>query len=213
MQATISDIRSTRTASWSSDRIGDRRGGLVGKSWVDAFDPGRLRAARERAEMTQRDLAVRLLQADLAADGTDPATVPGERWARAVETERVRVIHYENGTHTPRAQALQRLALALEVDVFDLLVEGTSRDLATLRARLGLTQAAVAAHLHTVGRPYYSRVEQGTAALRDLDDQQRLAELLEIDVAELRPLVAGGRSANNSAEEAALADGVDADPR
>jgi transcriptional regulator with XRE-family HTH domain len=194
MQATISDTRPTGTASCSRDRIGDGKGGLVGRSWVDAFDPQRLRAAREQAALTQRDLAVRLVEADLAAAGTDPATLPGERWARSIETERVRIIQYEGGMHVPRAQTLRRLALALGVDVFDLLAEGTARDLATLRARLGLTQADVAAHLHTVNRPYYSRVEQGTAPLHDPADQQRLAALLEIDMAELCPLVAGVRT-------------------
>jgi transcriptional regulator with XRE-family HTH domain len=56
---------------------------------------------------------------------------------------------------------------------------------------VGLTQGAVAAHLHTVGRPYYSRIEQGRGALHDEEDRRRLAELLQVDVAEIRALTAG----------------------
>lgn len=170
-------------------RSGDREG-HVGKSAVDAFDPQRLRHAREAAGLTQRDLAIKVLEAELAGQGTELSSLPGEKWARAVETERIRIISYENGAHAPRAPMLHRLAQALAVDGFALLKPDTPRDLATLRTRLGLTQADVAAQLQTVGRAYYSRVEQGIAALQDEHDQRRLAEVLQVDPAEVRALAA-----------------------
>lgn len=166
----------------------------MGRTWVDAFSPERLRQTRERAGLTQRELAVKVLEADLAGKGTDPTTLPGERWARIVETSRGQVVTYEGGTHTPRAPMLRRLAVALGVDVFDLLRTDTPRNLAMLRTRLGLTQANVAAELRTAGRAYYGRVELGIAPLHDEHDQRRLADLLQVDPEELRPLLSGGRT-------------------
>ncbi|MDR7277616.1 helix-turn-helix transcriptional regulator [Catenuloplanes atrovinosus] len=159
----------------------------MGRSAVEAFDPQRLREARERAGLTQRDIAVRLLEADLAAKGRDPSSLTGEAWAKAVETERIRVIDYEQGTHAPRAVLLRRLAEALGVDAFELFAEGTPRTLVTLRSRLGLNQADVAAHL-TVGRAFYARVEQGRASMRNAADQQALAAVLKISIDEVRTL-------------------------
>ncbi|MGX7674605.1 helix-turn-helix domain-containing protein [Plantactinospora sp. DSM 117369] len=61
----------------------------------------------------------------------------------------------------------------------------------TLRARLGLTHTDVASHLQTVGRAYYA-VENGRAPLHDADDRQRLADLLQVDLAEVTLLLGGG---------------------
>ncbi len=159
----------------------------MGKSAVEQFDPQRLREARTKAGLTQRDVAVKLLEADLAAKGSQASALAGEAWARAVETERIRVISYEQGTHTPRAVLLRRLADAVGVDAFELFKPGTPRTLVTLRTRLGLNQADVAAKL-SFGRAYYSRVEQGLAAVTDEADQRALAEVLQIDVDEARAL-------------------------
>lgn len=159
----------------------------MGKSWIDAFDPQRLRAARQQAGLTQRDLAIRLAQT--AANRSQTAgDQTRDQWARAVELQRVRVVSYEQGTHTPRTPMLRRLAAALGVPVRDLLAADAPRTLATLRAQLGLTQAEVATHL-SVGRAYYSRVEQGTAPLRDPADQATLATVLHVDPGELRRLL------------------------
>ncbi len=177
------------TASLSHRGSGGREG-HVGKSAVEAFDPQRLREARTAAGLTQRDVAVKLLEADLAAKGSQASTLAGEAWARAVETERIRVISYEQGTHTPRAVLLRRLADSVGVDAFELFKPGTPRTLVTLRTRLGLNQADVAAKL-SFGRAYYSRVEQGSAALHDEHDRRRLAELLQVVLAEVRALTAG----------------------
>lgn len=174
------------TASLSHRGSGGREG-HVGKSAVEAFDPQRLREARTAAGLTQRDVAVKLLEADLAAKDSSPSALAGEAWAKAVETERIRVISYEQGTHTPRAVLLRRLAEAVGVDAFELFKPDTPRTLVTLRTRLGLNQADVAAHL-SFGRAYYSRVEQGLATVTDEADQRALAEVLQIDVAEARAL-------------------------
>ena len=174
------------TASLSHRGSGGREG-HVGKSAVEVFDPQRLREARTAAGLTQRDVAVKLLEADLAAKGSSASALTGEAWAKAVETERIRVISYEQGTHTPRAVLLRRLAEAVGVDAFDLFKPGTPRTLVTLRTRLGLNQADVAAKL-SFGRAYYSRVEQGLAAVTDAADQRALAEVLQIDVDEARTL-------------------------
>lgn len=182
------------TASLSRQGSGGREI-QVGSSAVDAFDPDRLRAARIAAGMSQRDLAVKLLTAALAAKGNARPVLTEDAWARAVETERVRIVTYEQGTHTPRVPVLGRLATALGVDAFELFREGTPRTLVTLRSRLGLTQGDVAAQLHTVGRAYYSRIEQGTAGLNDDEDRRRLAALLQVNLAEVRVLTAGPSSA------------------
>jgi transcriptional regulator with XRE-family HTH domain len=90
---------------------------------------------------------------------------------------------------------LHRLAQALGVDGIDLFKADTPRDLAMLRTRLGLMQADVAQLLQAVGRAYYSGVEQGTRTLQDEGDQRCLAELLQVDVAEVRSLACGGAAA------------------
>jgi hypothetical protein len=56
------------------------------------------------------------------------------------------------------------LAAALEVDVLDLLAAHTPVTLATLRARLGFTQADVAAELPGMSRSLYAHVEQAPRA-------------------------------------------------
>jgi transcriptional regulator with XRE-family HTH domain len=159
----------------------------VGKSGVEAFDPQRLREARTAGGMTQRDLAVKLLTADLAAKGREPSSLGGDAWAKAVETERIRVISYEQGTHVPRPVLLRRLADAVGIEAFDLFKPGTPRTLVTLRTRLGLTQADVATRL-SFGRAFYSRVEQGLATVTDQADQQALAEILQVSVSEVQAL-------------------------
>lgn len=184
---TVSTAPAIDAASWSQQRNGRRGGQQVGNSAVDVFDPQRLRQARASAGLTQREVAIKLLEAARAARGEDPQQLPADAWARAVETERVRVNTYEQGTHTPRAGMLQLLAKAVGVDAFDLFRADTPRTLATLRSRLGLTQADVAATL-SVGRAYYSRVEQGRAALHDPADLQALADALDVDLAEVRRL-------------------------
>ena len=138
---------------------------------VTGFDPARLRAARNRAKLSQRSLADKLLPADTAGQ-------PVHQLARAIETLRTQIHYYETGQRIPRPDMLHRLATALDLDPLELLHPRTPATLAVLRARHGLRQADVAEHL-TCGRAYYSRIEAGTAPL-NADHRQRLARLLRI---------------------------------
>jgi transcriptional regulator with XRE-family HTH domain len=88
--------------------------------------------------------------------------------------------HYETGQRTPRADMLHRIGHALGVDPLTLLNPHTRLTLAILRARHGLLQADVAAHL-TCGRAYYARIETGQANPNPTD-RHRLATLLHVEV-------------------------------
>jgi transcriptional regulator with XRE-family HTH domain len=175
-------------ASWSR-RIGDDGSLGVGKSGTGGFDPMRLRAARERARLTQRDLAERLLRA------TRPEW-PGDNITRAaqdLDNVRLQITDYEAGQVTPRAEMAYQLAQALGVDVFDMLDPDTPYTLPILRARLGLTQDDVVTRGLGVGRAYYSRAERGGATFSD-DQRIRLAEILQVDLADLAAAIDGGRT-------------------
>lgn len=109
---------------------------VVGRTGVSATDPAKLRAARERAGLTQDQLAQRLGK-------VSPANV------RA----------WESGSRRPEVYTLRRLAVVLGVQVRDLLVDGTPLDLRYLRARVGRTQDQVA-HLAEMPRPRYAAIER-----------------------------------------------------
>lgn len=144
---------------------------------VTGFDPGRLRTARSKAGLTQRDLAERLTTGDTnTATGIEQL----RQLARRIETVRTQVHHYETGQRTPRVDMLHRLGRALGVDPLTLLNPRTRLTLAILRARHGLHQADVAAHL-TCGRAYYARIETGQANPNPTD-RHRLATLLMVAV-------------------------------
>jgi transcriptional regulator with XRE-family HTH domain len=146
----------------------------VSNSGVPGFDPTRLRTARTRAGLSQRDLAEKLL----LTDATPAPGQPVHQLARAIETLRTQVHYYETGQRIPRPDMLHRLATALDLDPLALLDPRTPATLAVLRARRGLRQADVAEHL-TCGRAYYGRIEAGTAPLT-AGDRERLATLLGI---------------------------------
>src|SRR5436190_13895046 len=112
-----------------------------GRHWVDTFDGARLAARRQALGWSQ----VRLAEAlhELRAD----ATVATTDAARRIRTLVVQVSSYESGRTRPRARAVRDLAATLSVDVLNLLATDTPVTLATLRARLGLTQTEVAATL------------------------------------------------------------------
>jgi transcriptional regulator with XRE-family HTH domain len=161
----------------------------VGKSGIGGFDRERLRAARERAGLTQRDLAERLLRATRA-------DWPGEDISRAaqdIENVRLQVTDYEAGQVTPRAEMVYQLAQALGADVFDLLSPDTPYTLEILRARRGLRQADVVDQGLGVGRAYYSRAERGAARLSD-EQCRRLADILDVAPANLTAAIAGGQT-------------------
>jgi transcriptional regulator with XRE-family HTH domain len=156
----------------------------LGRHWVNAFDGARLAARRQALGWSQVRLAETLHQ----QQHTDPAT-PATEAARRIRTLVVQVSCYESGRTRPRARAIRDLGAALGVDVLDLLAEGTPITLATLRARLGLTQADVAAALPNMSRSLYAHVEQGRRPL-DAAEQVALAAVLRVDRARIRQALA-----------------------
>jgi transcriptional regulator with XRE-family HTH domain len=164
-----------------SEETTHEQGEQVSTTGVTGFDPARLRAARQRARLSQRDLAEKLLLAD--APATHPTAQQVHQLARAIETLRTQVHYYETGQRVPRPHMLHRLGTALNVDPLALLDPHTPATLAVLRARHGLRQADVAEHL-TCGRAYYGRIEAGKAPL-NANDRKRLATLLDISPTEV----------------------------
>lgn len=105
---------------------------------ASGIDPSELRAAREKAGLTQHELA-RLVGA-----------AGGERISR-----------WELGTSTPRPDFLVRLAKALNIPTLRLIhLDGEVPDLRALRLQAGLTAPDVAAAV-TVAVPTYYAWEQG----------------------------------------------------
>jgi transcriptional regulator with XRE-family HTH domain len=172
---------------------GDRRAkenNTVSKTGVDGFDPTRLQAARQRAGLTQRDLAEQLVT-NSQDDRPDahPTLEQLHQIARRVDTIRTQINYYEAGKRIPRADMLHQLATALTIDPFDLLDPQTPVTLATLRARHGLLQEDIARHLDR-SRASYSRVEAGNATLNS-NDYEKLADLYKISTNVLQQAIDG----------------------
>ena len=107
---------------------------------VSGVDPSELRAARERAGLTQHELA-RLVGA-----------AGGERVSR-----------WELGTSVPRPDFLVKLARALDIPTLRLIhLDGEIPDLRALRLQVGLTVPELAART-SLSAPTYSWWEQGRA--------------------------------------------------
>ena len=105
---------------------------------VTGIDPSALRAAREKAGLTQHELA-RLVGA-----------AGGERISR-----------WELGTSTPRPDFLVKLARALDIPTLRLVrLDGEVPDLRALRLQVGLTVPDLAAAV-SVAVPTYYTWEQG----------------------------------------------------
>jgi transcriptional regulator with XRE-family HTH domain len=88
-----------------------------------------------------------------------------------------------------RPRAVRDLAAALDLDALDLLAADTPVTLAMLRARLGLTQADVAAALPGMGRSLYGHVEQGRRGL-DPAELEAVAAVLRVDALRVRRALA-----------------------
>jgi transcriptional regulator with XRE-family HTH domain len=166
-----------------------RKGAPVGRHWVDAFDRQRLERLRKGRGLSQGEVAERLYEIEARrkpAEKVDPIAA-----ARRIRTLVVQVSFYESGRHRPRAETLGDLAEALGVDVLDLLEEGTVPTLATLRARLGLTQGQLAEKLG-MSRGLWGHVEQGR---RDVstDEVRTLAKILKVSQAKVREAIAASR--------------------
>lgn len=126
---------------------------------VTSVDPNAIRAARERAGLTQHELA-RLVGA-----------AGGERVSR-----------WERGTSEPRPDFVVKLARALKLDAVELLDLGTqsSPDLRALRILAGLSVRDAAARVY-VSQPNYKRWEAG-AFVRPLTTRNLTALAQAFDV-------------------------------
>ena len=128
------------------------------------FDAAALRAARERAGLTQHQLA-RLV--DVAG---------GERVSR-----------WELGLSVPRPQMVKRLAQALQVDPGQLVPEvaGSMPTLRALRVRAGLSAQQVASDVH-VSVATYLRWESGQVQRLPGTAFSALAKALGLTPSEVR---------------------------
>ncbi|WP_457255891.1 helix-turn-helix transcriptional regulator [Pedococcus sp. P5_B7] len=134
-------------------------------------DPTALRAARERAGLTQHELA-RLI-----------GVAGGERVSR-----------WERGASEPRPEVLQRIAGVLKVRTVNLLAapDGAA-DLRRLRVVAGLSARQVAERSH-VSLPTYARWESGqTMALPPASSLDALAEILGVRPAEVAAALMAAR--------------------
>lgn len=129
------------------------RGGVPwGQHWIPAFDGRRLAMLRRGLGLSQARFA------ELVNDRRSGAVGKPGRVTEAV------VASWEAGRTRPRARTLYEVASVLAVDPLELLVPGTPLTLSLLRARLGLTQDAVAAQLG-ISCSVYKKVEQGRRPL------------------------------------------------
>ncbi|MFF3208387.1 helix-turn-helix domain-containing protein [Streptomyces sp. NPDC002962] len=108
---------------------------------MSRFNGARARALRLRAGIGVEDLAT--------AAGVSPNTVRSA----------------ESGVHQPRPAVARALASALGVPAEELRLPGEALTLRDVRARLGLTQAQIAARVGVV-RQRVSQVERGVAGVR-----------------------------------------------
>ncbi|MEU7802572.1 helix-turn-helix domain-containing protein [Micromonospora arborensis] len=157
----------------------------MGRHWISSFSPERLKQRRAARSLTHEDMARRLYEWEVARtrDGSARPAEDSTEAARRLNTLRIQYGSYERGAHQPRGPMLRDLAEILGVDVLDLLDPDAPRDLAVLRARLGMSQDDVATLLG-LSRAGYAHIEQGRAALND-DIARRLAAVLKVDVQDL----------------------------
>lgn len=133
-------------------------------------DPTALRLARERAGITQHQLA-RLI-----------GVAGGERVSR-----------WERGASQPRPEALHRIAEILKVDVQGLIIPATDADLRRLRVFAGLSARQVAERTH-VSLPTYARWESGQfERLPARMALEALAETLAVSVSDVTAALTAAR--------------------
>jgi transcriptional regulator with XRE-family HTH domain len=134
-----------------------------GRQGASDFDPARLRAAREAAQLTRGALA--------KAANVHPSSV-GE---------------WEAGRQVPRVETLAALARALHIQPGDLLqpAEGGALTLDRLRAAAGKSQQQIADAAGMV-RNTYSAVERGETAALSYAEHRALARAYGITDEELR---------------------------
>ena len=134
-------------------------------------DPKALRGARERAGLTQHELA-RLI-----------GVAGGERVSR-----------WERGASEPRLEALHRVAVVLKVEVRSLLVlPHGEADLRRLRVLAGLSAQHVADRSH-ISLPTYARWESGqTNRLPSASSLEALAGVLGVSSAQVAAALVSAR--------------------
>ena len=143
-----------------------------GRQGAPGFDPQRLRAAREAANLTRGALA--------DAAGVHVSSI----------TE------WEAGRQVPRIDKVAALARALSIEPADLLqpVEGGALTLERLRVAAGLSQQQTAEAAGML-RNTYSAVERGETAALSYTDTQALARVLSVTPDQLRAAHASSRAA------------------
>lgn len=134
-------------------------------------DPQALRVARERAGLTQHELA-RLI-----------GVAGGERVSR-----------WERGASEPRPEVLRRIAAALNVQTRNLLTSAQGDvDLRRLRVLAGLTARQVAERSH-MSLPTYARWESGQTMLSPSESSlDSLAEILGVGPADVAAALTSAR--------------------
>lgn len=154
------------------ERAGQASAGVAWGAWAEVmsgrrgapdFDPARLRAAREHAELTQVALA--------AAVGAHPSEY-GE---------------WESGRRVPRVETVAALARALQLNPLDLVAidEDEPRTLQHLRIAAGLSQVDAAAKAG-LNRTTYSMLERGEIIKLSSKDAASIAAALGTEVASIR---------------------------
>ena len=129
-----------------------------GRQGAPGFDPRRLRAAREAAQLSQGALAE----------------------AAQVHVSSIR--EWEAGRQVPRVETVATLARALRITPAELLdqpSDGTARTLQQLRAAAGKSQKQIAEAAGML-RNTYSAVERGETASLSYTDVQGLARAFDI---------------------------------
>jgi transcriptional regulator with XRE-family HTH domain len=143
-----------------------------GRQGATGFDPQRLRAAREAANLTRGALA--------EAAGVHVSSI-GE---------------WEAGRQVPRVETVAALARALRIEPSALLepIEGDALTLERLRATAGLSQQQTADAAGLL-RNTYSAVERGETAALSYADTQALARVLSVTADQLRAAHTASRAA------------------
>ena len=144
-----------------------------GRQGASGFDPQRLRAAREAADLTRAALA--------EAAGVHVSSI-GE---------------WEAGRQVPRVGTVAALARALRIEPVALLqpVEGDAFTLHRLRAAAGLSQQQTAEAAGML-RNTYSAVERGETAALSYTDTRALARVLRVTDDRLRAAHTASRAAH-----------------
>jgi transcriptional regulator with XRE-family HTH domain len=152
---------------------------------VPRFRPSVLLEGRQRAQLTQLELAT--LAEDAARAARQPVSIgePAEERMRRVSAWESRIGAWERGIDSPSATYIPTLARVLGIEplaLFD--VDPASPPFTALRMAGGLTLQALS---EATGISYTSLYRMGRGVARVPDDAaERLAETLGVTPAELR---------------------------